>query len=35
VNVIADDTDVFVMLVHHLDEEMGELLFTSEKAGKT
>ena len=35
VNVIADDTDVFVMLVHHLDEEIGELFFCSDKAGKT
>ena len=33
--VIADDTDVLMLLVHHFDENMSDISFSSEKASKT
>ena len=35
VTVIADDTDVLLLLVHHFEEEMQNICFSSEKASKT
>ena len=33
--IATDDTDVLMLLIRHLQEEMKELYFCSEKAGKT
>ena len=35
VTVIADDTDILFLLIHHFKEEMSDICFSSEKISKT
>ena len=35
VTVVADDTDVFVLLIYHYKDEMNDVYFHSDKACKT